>query len=518
MNKILSLLGAGPNDTFFSTSGRAEANFQVLLSTYIDYVRESGRTHFLAPVGEHCSIVQGIKRLEKLDLIGKSVPLNANGQVTREALEEQLRPRSAMLSISWANEWTGVIQPISDLASLCQEKGVRLHVDATSVLGKLYFQFADLGVDFLTFNDGVIARKEMSLSPLYFDDRPRQLSDLQSLEQALGRIDQLCLETARLRTLFEEELCLLIPSCQILFKNADRLPDCTAFAIPGMHGEMLVEHLRKRKISATTGEGRLAPLLLACGIDPLVAHSAISLSFSHEINEEQIRNLLKILTEIISKAPSPSTEEAAQKGMRLATAKGGSIAEGRALTCHLLVDESDGIIADCKWELFGPSSMNSAAEATTKLLIRKSYVQAKHLTADRIEKTMGRSSEYVNLILDAVDEAASQCMDIPIDEQLIAPQAMESALGEASEYPHWLQLSKEEQKDIIEEVIARDIRPYIELDAGGVEVLQVEHPHIRIAYKGACTSCYSATGTTLDAIQNILRSKINSSLVVVPEM
>ncbi|HSX04708.1 MAG TPA: NifU family protein, partial [Rhabdochlamydiaceae bacterium] len=71
---------------------------------------------------------------------------------------------------------------------------------------------------------------------------------------------------------------------------------------------------------------------------------------------------------------------------------------------------------------------------------------------------------------------------------------------------------------VIKEVVAKEIQPYIELDAGGVEVLKIENNQVHIAYSGSCTSCYSATGATLEAIQQLLRAKVYPELTVIPDM
>jgi NifU-like protein len=72
---------------------------------------------------------------------------------------------------------------------------------------------------------------------------------------------------------------------------------------------------------------------------------------------------------------------------------------------------------------------------------------------------------------------------------------------------------------LLEEIIARDIRPYIELDAGGIQVIDLTTENeVLIAYQGSCTSCFSATGTTLSYIQQVLRAKVHPSLVVVPDL
>ena len=107
-------------------------------------------------------------------------------------------------------------------------------------------------------------------------------------------------------------------------------------------------------------------------------------------------------------------------------------------------------------------------------------------------------------------------MDIPIEDIYAAPPEMDE--GERTVYTGWASLTDAQKKAVIAEVIKRDIRPYVELDAGGVEVSKVEDNRVTITYSGNCASCFSATGTTLDAIGSILRHKIYPDLMVIPDI
>lgn len=226
------------------------------------------------------------------------------------------------------------------------------------------------------------------------------------------------------------------------------------------------------------------------------------------------------------------TEDAAkERGMRLAHGIAGEISEGNCVNLYLLVDEFDGVIADAKFHVYGQSALIGAADAVCELLIRKNYDQARRISTDLIDNQLRDRKEiasfpeetyaHINLVLSAVDEAADQCMDIPLADSYVAPPMTDSDIysGEARVYPGWDTLNPKQQISVIEEVIASDIRPYIELDAGGIEVLSFLHNRdLTIAYKGSCTSCHSATGATLSAIQEILRMKVHPDIVVIPDM
>lgn len=223
-------------------------------------------------------------------------------------------------------------------------------------------------------------------------------------------------------------------------------------------------------------------------------------------------------------------EEATARGMRLCIGREGSVREANAVILYWLVDESDGVIADAKFQVYGPTALIGAAEVASELLMRKNYDQARRISADLIDKQVrdkshdsafpAEASAYLNLVLFAIEEAAEQCLDIPLPEEyVVSPVSAEpSHAGDLREYPGWKELSTKQKIAVIEEVIDKEVRPYIELDAGGVRVLNLlEDREVIIAYEGACTSCHSATGSTLTAIQQILRTRVHPSLTVTPD-
>ncbi len=223
-----------------------------------------------------------------------------------------------------------------------------------------------------------------------------------------------------------------------------------------------------------------------------------------------------------------TAEEAAERHVRFVSGKEGSCQDGNVVALYLLVDENDGVIADAKFQVFGQSALIGAAEAACELLVRKNYDQARRITADLIDRQV-RDKEgvaafppetfsHINLVLGAIENATELCFDIPLAEAYVpTPLDMDSQQTDGP-YPGWKELNTEQKITVIEDVIEKDIRPYIELDAGGIEILNlIDDRELVIAYKGACTSCFSATGATLDAIQQILKAKVDPSITVTPD-
>jgi NifU-like protein len=223
-------------------------------------------------------------------------------------------------------------------------------------------------------------------------------------------------------------------------------------------------------------------------------------------------------------------DQSEERGMRLAVGEAGQQADGNVVRMYWIVDPDDGIVVDAKFQAMGQSALIGAAEVACELCVGKNYDQAKRISADLIDKQVRDKADepafpkeatpHLNLIILAHEKASLQCMDIPLSVGYVSPPAPLD-IGEVLEggYPGWMELSTPQKIGLIEEVIARDIRPYIELDAGGVQIMDlINGRELIIAYQGSCTSCFSATGTTLSYIQQVLKAKVHPDLIVVPDI
>lgn len=225
-----------------------------------------------------------------------------------------------------------------------------------------------------------------------------------------------------------------------------------------------------------------------------------------------------------------TVEDASAKALRLVVGDYGSMSEGNYVKFYWLVDPEDGVIADAKFQAFGPSALIGGAEAACEVLVGKNYDQARRLSGDILDQHLkGKSNQpafpeeahyLLNLILDAIDKAAEECLDIPLSTEYVAPPAPMD-VGEVLEggYPGWDEMGIKKRLAVINDVLDREVRPYIALDGGGVEVLNLMHDReVIITYQGNCTSCFSSVGATLSYIQKMLQAKVHPSLVVVPDM
>lgn len=216
------------------------------------------------------------------------------------------------------------------------------------------------------------------------------------------------------------------------------------------------------------------------------------------------------------------------RGMRRVVGTVGTPSDAIYFALYCLVDESDGVIAEAKFQAVGPPALLVALDAVCELLIRKNYSQASRLSTDLIDRHLRdknqaaafppESAPLLNKTLDAIDAIAEQCSDIAFEATYEGTPIEEYDEGTFEGISGWEAFPSEQKLKIIEEVVAKEVRPYIELDAGGITVLGLrENGEVRIAYEGACTSCPSSAGSTLSAIQRILRSRVHPTLSVVPE-
>ncbi len=213
---------------------------------------------------------------------------------------------------------------------------------------------------------------------------------------------------------------------------------------------------------------------------------------------------------------------------RYVIAQEGAIKDNFFVKFYMLVDEKTGIIEKMSYQIFAPVLSVAICEVVCELAILKNYIQVSRIGADLVEKSL-KDSDYeelpenfsflVNQVLSALYLATDQCQDIVLEGLNYQSPLFESTGDDQNHEPFWSNYSYEEKLSIIKEVIKKDIEPYVALDEGGVEVKAfINDSEVVIGYKGSCTTCFSATGATLNAISHILKQKVHKKLIVKPDI
>ncbi len=203
-----------------------------------------------------------------------------------------------------------------------------------------------------------------------------------------------------------------------------------------------------------------------------------------------------------------SEEESNERSVRLVTGHSENL--GYKVKFYWLVDRDDGTIVDAKFQTFGPPMLIGVADLFCDSAVSRNYQQAKMITLEKIDK------DIFDIMHLAVTDASSKCLDIPIS--INANVNLNEDLKSPKSLSEWNNLAKKEKISLIEKVLDEEVRALIALDGGGVEIVDLKGDELLISYHGACSSCYSAFGSTLSFIQETLQKKVYEELYVTPEM
>lgn len=291
IRSLYSLVGATEEDHFLFTSSGAEGINHVLLAAFFDVTRKEGKNHFMTASIAEAPQILAIGRLEEALCCHTLLPVDDAGQITLQAVEQALTPRTALLSLSTACSLSGVIQHhLPAIGKLCRERKVIFHLDITHTLPTIPFSWEETAADVVTFDGegiggpqgsgGMMIRQGHEMSPLLLGG-PEQggmragsyACDMlcalaQTAEAICNNRHMLQIEGAMERMRFEEGLKERLNDIEVLFENEERIPSLSLIDFKGIYGEGLHLLLQKRAVATTLGGGhlqRLPALLKAHG-------------------------------------------------------------------------------------------------------------------------------------------------------------------------------------------------------------------------------------------------------------
>ena len=277
----------GPGDMHFVYSEQ-DAFARSLQQIYRDEIYPTGKNHVLTLRNESASILTELDRYKELGLHVELLDVDEKGHLTLETLKAAISPRTTLLALSWADALTGVIQPLFEIANFCQENNILLYVQASSVVGKLYFRGDEFPIDYLAIDGRDIGSVE-GTGLLFTRAKvvtPESSAGILALSQAVRELDEAMddrlLESGRLRAEFEKGIA---GRATIHFKESDRLPDVSCFSLKGVHADLLLNRLNAKGIAGSLGGERWQKL------EHTIGPGAISLRF----REGLVAHLLKEL-------------------------------------------------------------------------------------------------------------------------------------------------------------------------------------------------------------------------------
>nr|MBP3725296.1 NifS family cysteine desulfurase [Campylobacter sp.] len=315
MDQIYDCINANNNDDVVITSCATESNNWVLKGIYFDQILSGKKRRIITSSVEHPAITATCAFLESLGVEISYLPVNNEGIVTPEVLREAISDDVALVSIMWANNETGMIFPIKELAAIAHENGALFHTDAVQAVGKIKINVQDVGVDFLSFSahkfhgpkgvGGLFIKDSMPLTSLFHGGEHmggRRSGTLnvagivamaKAMENAVKFLPYELNHISRLRDKLEDAL-LQIPDVYVVGDRKNRVPNTILASIKGVEGEAMLWDLNQAEIAASTGSACASvtlesnPILEAIGADKELAHTALRLSLSRFNTEEEI--------------------------------------------------------------------------------------------------------------------------------------------------------------------------------------------------------------------------------------
>ena len=322
---VANLIGAEPREIYFTSGGSESDNWAIETACKIGEMR--GKKHIVTSSFEHHAILNTLKEKENQGFRVTYLPVYENGIIKINDLKNALTDDTCLVTIMYANNEIGTIQPVSEIGVICREKGVPFHTDAVQAVGHLPINVSEQNIDMLSISGhkfhgpkgvGVLyVRKDIPLFNLInggAQERNKRAGTENlagivglsvALEDAVNEMDKVTKKEIELRNKLFEELSK-IPHSKINGDTQNRLPSNFNMSFEGIEGESLLLLLNDKGICASSGSactsGSLDPshVLLAIGLPHEIAHGSLRLTLSKYTTEDEINETIKAVPEVVA--------------------------------------------------------------------------------------------------------------------------------------------------------------------------------------------------------------------------
>lgn len=320
-----AVLNCEPREIYF-TSGGSEADNQAIISA-ARFNAAKGKKHIISTAFEHHAVLHTLDKLKKEGFEIELLDVHSNGIVTAEQVKNAIREDTALVTIMYANNEIGTIQPISEIGAVCRESGVLFHTDAVQAIGHIPVDIQKDNIDMLSLSAhkfkgpkgvGILyAKKGIPLTNIIeggaqergkragTENLPGIVSMVAALEDATEDLQGYKERLSPLRDRLIDGL-FEIPYSDLNGDRVKRLPATVNFCFEGIEGESLLLLLDDKGIQASSGSactsGSLDPshVLLAIGRPHEVAHGSLRLSLSDDVTTEEVDYIIKSVKEVVT--------------------------------------------------------------------------------------------------------------------------------------------------------------------------------------------------------------------------
>ncbi len=328
MNRLYQGLGAAEDDDILITSCATESNNAVLKGVYFDLIKNGEKNHIVTTTVEHPCVANTCRFLEQQGVKVTYLPVNQDARVEAEAVRRAITEKTALVSVMWANNETGVVFPVREIAQACRERGVLFHTDAVQAVGKVRVDLRAVPADFLSISahkfhgpkgvGALFVRRGLKLPPLLHGGE--QMSGKRAgtlnvagivgmglaMELANDSLEFEDREVRRLRDKLEDGLARLA-DVMVVGRRELRVPNTLFISVRGVEGEALLWDLNKYGIAASTGSACASesleanPIITAIGAGAELSHTGIRLSLSRFTTEAEIDAAIRTFTQAVGR-------------------------------------------------------------------------------------------------------------------------------------------------------------------------------------------------------------------------
>lgn len=328
MEQIYAGINAKREDSVVITSCATESNNWVLKSIYFEYILTGKKNHIMISEVEHPSVIATAKWIESMGCKITYLPINNEGIVEAKSVKEYITDKTALVSVMWANNETGAIFPVEEIAAICKENDVLFHTDSVQAIGKFPVDVQSFPVDYLTFSahkfhgpkgvGALYVKKGKELMPLLHGGAqmggyrsgtlnvPGIVGMGKAIESAVEALDFEMTNIRAMRDAFEDEL-LKIKDTFVVTPREKRTPNTILISFRGIEGESMLWDLNRAGIGASTGSACASEdleansVMEAIGAAEDLAHTAIRFSLSRYTTQEEIDYTLKTVHDAVKR-------------------------------------------------------------------------------------------------------------------------------------------------------------------------------------------------------------------------
>ena len=340
--RVAKCLNADPREIYFTSCG-SESDNQAIRSAAVNGLKK-GKKHIITTAFEHHAVLHTLKKLEKEGFDVTYLDVHENGIITAEQVEKAIRADTVLVTVMYANNEVGTIQPIRQIGEVCSKHGVVFHTDAVQAVGHIPVDVKADNIDMLSLSahkfhgpkgvGALYCKRGIALNTFIeggAQERGRRagteniggvVSMTVALEEAVKNMAGNAVKLKKMRDRLIDGL-LKIPHSRLNGDRKKRLPANVNMCFEGIEGEGLILLLDAKGICASSGSactsGSLDPshVLLAIGLPHEVAHGSLRISLSEDNTDEDVDAILKAVPEVVGylRNMSPVWEEL-EKGER----------------------------------------------------------------------------------------------------------------------------------------------------------------------------------------------------------